>query len=121
MIADLINDYGFPIVAAVGMGYFVYYIWKWVTLVVKPRIGEANSTLIGLIDRVRMLDNDMIRLTQKIEMIIEFKEEYEKLTGKKVDFDVDDIDAFKKDMQKRVKDLKDVGKTDRMDDTKKQK
>ena len=74
MIADLINDYGFPIVAAVGMGYFVYYIWKWVTLVVKPRIGEANSTLIGLIDRVRMLDNDMIRLQKKLDTVLMMKE-----------------------------------------------
>jgi len=113
MIADLINDYGFPIVAAVGLGYFVYYIWQWVTLTVKPRIGEANSTLIGLIDRVRMLDNDMIRLTQKIEMIIEFKEEYEKLTGKKIDFDVDDIETVKKELKK------DVGKNTRVVGSKK--
>lgn len=98
MIADLISDYGFPIVATVGLGYFVYYIWQWVTTEVKPRIGEANGTLIGLIDKIRMLDNDMIRLTQKIEMIIEFKEEYEKLTGRKIDFDVDDIDKFKKEL-----------------------
>ena len=49
-----------------------------------------------------MLDNDMIRLTQKIEMIIEFKEEYEKLTGKKIDFDVDDIETFKKELKKDV-------------------
>ena len=102
MIADLISDYGFPIVAAVGMGYFVYYIWKWVTLTVKPLIGDANKTLIGLIDRVRMLDNDMIRLTQKIEMIIEFKEEYEKLTGKKIDFDLEDIETFKKGVKDDV-------------------
>ena len=25
MITELISDYGFPIVATVGMGYFVYY------------------------------------------------------------------------------------------------
>ena len=112
MIADLINDYGFPAVATVGLGYFVYYIWQWVTLTVKPRISEANATLIGLIDRVRMLDNDMIRLTQKIEMIIEFKEEYEKLTGKKLDFDVDDIETVKKE-------LKDVGKNTRVVGSKK--
>ena len=98
MIADLISDYGFPIVAAVGLGYFVYYIWQWVTTEVKPRIGEANATLIGLIDKIRMLDNDMIRLTQKLEMILEFKEEYEKLTGRKIDFDVEDSEKVKKEL-----------------------
>jgi len=34
--------------------------------------------LIALIDRVRMLDNDMIRLDQKIHTIIEIKEQQEK-------------------------------------------
>jgi hypothetical protein len=94
-MAELISQYGFPIVAAVGMGYFVYYIWQWVTNEVKPIIGEANSTLIALIDRIRMLDNDMIRLTQKIQMITEFKEEYEKMTGRKLDIDIDDIQSIK--------------------------
>ena len=36
-------------------------------------MGNASSTLIGLIDRVRMLDNDMIRLDQKIHTIIEIQ------------------------------------------------
>ena len=57
-LANLINQYGFPIVAAVGMGYFIYYVWKWVTTDVKPVQGQANTTLIGHIDRIRMLDND---------------------------------------------------------------
>jgi len=41
-------------------------------------LGEANATLIALIDRVRMLDNDMIRLTQKLNMILEQKEKEKK-------------------------------------------
>ena len=36
-------------------------------------MGAASSTLIKLIDRVRMLDNDMIRLDQKIHTIIEIQ------------------------------------------------
>ena len=74
-IAQAIKDYGFPIVAACGMGYFVYYIWGWVTTEVKPVLGDASSTLIKLVDRVRMLDNDMIRLNTKLAMVLEYKEE----------------------------------------------
>lgn len=95
-LVDAINQYGFPIIAAMGLGYFVYYVWKWVTTEVKPVIGDANKTLIGLIDRIRMLDNDMIRLTQKLNMVLEFKEEYEKVTGQKLDIDIDDIKKKKK-------------------------
>ena len=68
-LASQINQYGFPIIAAFGLGYFIYYIWTWVTESVDPVIHESHMTLIGLIDRIRMLDNDLIRLKQKLEMI----------------------------------------------------
>lgn len=72
-IAKLIGEYGFPIVAAVGMGYFVYYVWKWATTEVKPVLSEANTTLIALIDRIRMLDNDLIRLNQKVDTVLHLR------------------------------------------------
>jgi len=76
-IAQLIKDFGFPIVAAVGLGYFVYYVWTWATKQIDPVINDANITLIGLIDRIRMLDNDLIRLNQKLNMILEFRRRLE--------------------------------------------
>ena len=72
-IADLIGKYGFPIVSAAGMGYFVFFVWKWVTTEIKPVIGQANGILIGLIDRIRMLDNDLIRLNQKVETVLQLR------------------------------------------------
>jgi hypothetical protein len=72
-VIDAIGKYGFPIIAACGLGYFVYYIWKWVTTEIKPVIEETTGKLISLIDKVRMLDNDMIRLTMKINLITEEK------------------------------------------------
>ena len=74
-LSTIIGQYGFPIVAAVGMGYFIYYVWKWVTTEVKPVLGEANGTLIWLIDRIRMLDNDLIRLNQKLTIVLQLREE----------------------------------------------
>jgi len=74
-IADIVNQYGVPIVAAVGMAYFIFYIWKFVTSNILPSLGQASTTLIALIDRVRMLDNDMIRLDQKIHTIIEIQDQ----------------------------------------------
>ena len=91
-LIEAINQYGFPIIAAMGLAYFVYYVWKWVTTEIKPVLGEASTTLIALIDRIRMLDNDMIRLNQKINMILEFKEQYERLTVKTMDLDLDSIE-----------------------------
>jgi len=72
-IVQLIKDFGFPIVAACGLGYFIYFIWKWVTEVIDPVIGETMGTLIKLVDKVRMLDNDMIRLNTKLSMVLEYR------------------------------------------------
>ena len=72
-LVDLFNQYGVPTVVAVGMAYFIYYVWKFVTREILPTLGKAKTTLIALIDRVRMLDNDMIRLDQKINTIIEIQ------------------------------------------------
>lgn len=72
-LAQTIKDLGFPIVAAGGMGYFIYFIWKWVTETIDPIIGETMGTLIRLVDRVRMLDNDMIRMNMKLAMVLEHK------------------------------------------------
>jgi hypothetical protein len=79
-IAEMVNKYGFPIISAAGMGYFIYFVWKWVTEEIKPVIGQANGTLIALIDRIRMLDNDLIRLNQKVETVME-------LRGKSIEYE----------------------------------
>ena len=73
-IAQLIGEYGFPIVATVGLLYMIYFIWQFITNEIKSKLGETIVTLIELIDRVRMLDNDIIRLQQKLDTVIEIRE-----------------------------------------------
>jgi hypothetical protein len=77
-LIQMINQYGFPIIAAFGMGYFIYYTWSWVTQEVKPVLSETSKTLIALVDRIRMLDNDLIRLNTKLHVILEHQEEQQK-------------------------------------------
>mgnify|MGYP003344674193 FL=1 len=82
-IVEAINKYGFPIVAAGGMGYLIYYVWEWATKEVKPILGEANTVLIALIDRIRMLDNDLIRLNQKVNIVLMLREVHQEENEKK--------------------------------------
>jgi hypothetical protein len=90
-IAQLISKYGFPIVAAAGMGYMIFYVWTWATQEVKPVLSEANKVLIALIDRIRMLDNDLIRLNQKVNIVLQLRKmEHEELTKQAHDFIVDE-------------------------------
>ena len=53
---SVLQDYGFPMLAAVAMAYFIYFIYTFITTEIKVKLGEANTVLIALIDRIRMLD-----------------------------------------------------------------
>jgi hypothetical protein len=90
-IVAAINQYGFPIIAAMGLGYFVYYVWQWATNEIKPVIGEASSTLIKLVDRIRMLDNDLIRLNTKLAMVLEYKHEIQAAASEKEKRDLEEL------------------------------
>ena len=74
-IAAAVSEYGFPIVATVGLLYMIHFIWNFITNNIKAKLAEANVTLIALIDRIRMLDNDIIRLQQKLDTVIELREQ----------------------------------------------
>ena len=56
-IIEMLNQYGFATVAAVD---------------------KAQMTTIMLIDRIRMLDNDLIRLRSKLNTVLEMKENEQK-------------------------------------------
>ena len=90
-IATVVKDLGFPIVAALGMGYFIYFIWRWVTETIDPIIGATMGTLIKLVDRVRMLDNDMIRMNMKLSMVLEHRHLLEKNLNKEQQEELDEI------------------------------
>ena len=77
-VIEAIQQFGFPVVAMVGLGYFVYYVWNTMTNVIGPAVKSMHFTLIKLIDQVRMLDNDMIRLQQKVNTVLQMKENEKK-------------------------------------------
>ena len=76
-VIKLVEEFGFPIVMTFGMGYFIWFVWRFVTTELKPKLGEASGVLIALIDRIRMLDNDLIRLQQKENVVLEYNEKEE--------------------------------------------
>ena len=73
-IVEIIDKYGFATVAAAAMGWFIYFIYTFITKEIKVKLSEANTVLIGLIDRIRMLDNDLIRLRSKLNTVLEIQE-----------------------------------------------
>jgi|TARA_B100001093_G_scaffold151805_1_gene144519 hypothetical protein len=72
-VGALISEFGFPVVMTVGLGYFIYFIWNFIGEHIDPALEEMHFALIRVIDKTRMLDQDMIRLQQKVNVVLEYK------------------------------------------------
>ena len=74
-IAQLITEFGFPVVMVVGLGYFVYFVWQTITKKIDPAVEQMKTTIIRLTDQLRLLDQDMIRLQMKVNTVLELKDQ----------------------------------------------
>ena len=73
-IAEIIQQFGFPILAMLGLGYFVYFVWTTITKKIDPATEDMKMTVLKLIDQIRLMDNDMIRLQKKLDTVLQMKE-----------------------------------------------
>ena len=74
-LLEILNEYGFATMAAIAMGWFIWFIYTFITQEVTKKLGEASSALISLIDKIRRLDNDIIRLRTKLNTLITLQEQ----------------------------------------------
>jgi hypothetical protein len=72
-IVTIVAQFGFPIIAAIAQGFLLYYIWDWIIKEAKPVLATTLAMLIDLIDKIRVLDNDLIRLQQKLDTVISLR------------------------------------------------
>ena len=80
-VANLITQYGFPTVMVIGLGYFVYFVYNFIQEHLDPATEKMHFQLIRVIDQMRMLDQDLIRLQQKVDTVLEYKENEKKKTN----------------------------------------
>ena len=73
-VLEILNQYGFATLAAIAMGWFIFFIYTYITQEVIKKLSEASSALIQLIDKIRRLDNDIIRLKSKLNTILTIRE-----------------------------------------------
>ena len=81
-VLQILEQYGFATLAAIAMGYFIYFIYNYVTTQIIEKLDNTMKVLIALIDRVRMLDNDIIRLRTKVNTALDLREKQKKKTLK---------------------------------------
>ena len=73
-IIEILSIYGFATLAAVGMAWFIWFVYNFTTNNIKKNISVTHKVLIALLDRIRMLDNDIIRLRSKLDAVIQMQE-----------------------------------------------
>jgi prefoldin subunit 5 len=73
-IVVLVEKFGFTTIMVVGLGYFVYFVWQTITNIIDPAISEMKKTIIRLTDQLRLLDQDMIRLQEKVNTVLQLQE-----------------------------------------------
>jgi hypothetical protein len=74
-ILQILEQYGFATVAAIAMGWFIWFIYTYITQEITSKLGEANKALIVLLDKIRRLDNDLIRVKTKLNTVLTLREE----------------------------------------------
>lgn len=77
-ILQLLEQYGFATVAAIAMGWFIWFIYTYITQEITSKLAEANKALIILLDKIRRLDNDLIRIKTKLNTVLTLREEEKK-------------------------------------------
>ena len=91
-IHELVSELGFPVASAVAGGGALWAIMRWVMLNLHREIGDLHQKIdtqhgyiVKLIDRIRMLEDDVVRTHVLVATIHELRIPLEKVGRAKKD------------------------------------
>tara|TARA_B100000963_G_C22444969_1_gene588402 strand:+ start:548 stop:832 length:285 start_codon:yes stop_codon:yes gene_type:complete len=58
----VVETIGIPAVVAIGLGYLVWTLFKSLIADLHKKLDTQHQMIVALIDRIRQMDNDMIRI-----------------------------------------------------------
>ena len=67
---DLLETVGIPAAFAVGAGWMVWKLFQHLIADVHKKLDVHHSMIVALIDRVRQMDNDMIRIDSMCRTVL---------------------------------------------------
>lgn len=79
VIFQLIADVGFPIAAALLGGVFVYFVINYILESVLKAIKGMQGIIMGLDNRVKTMNHDMIRIDATISAALGLKPDLERI------------------------------------------
>ena len=67
----ILSDYGFPVMAAAAIVWFLWWIWNYVVTEIYPRIRRLHVTANLIMENQRKYQLDIVRLSEKLETVLE--------------------------------------------------
>jgi hypothetical protein len=67
---NLLETVGIPAAFAVGAGWMVWKLFQHLIADVHKKLDTQHSMIVALIDRVRQMDNDMIRIDSMCRTVL---------------------------------------------------
>ena len=83
---SVIETVGIPAAVAVGMGYLVWTLFKNLIADIHKKLDTQHGMIVALIDRIRQMDNDMIRIDTLVRTAMDLPPDVDRIAradGKK--------------------------------------
>ena len=77
---SLVTDVGFPIVASLAGGYFVFLTLNFILAGVLDDIKQQRMFSIALNNRVKTMNNEIVRIDVKMCQAFDIKPDYERIS-----------------------------------------
>ena len=62
-VTTIIQDYGFPIVAVFFLAYFIYFLWKFITTEITPKLSSRSSNIVSVWNNLPGFASNQSRFT----------------------------------------------------------
>lgn len=78
-LLNTLETFGFPaVIAAAGLGG-IYFMCKWMMSTLMAKLESMSGMTVSLIDRIRALDNSIVRMETMIRIMREIDPDWERI------------------------------------------
>ena len=75
----LLVEFGLPVASATVMGVFIYIILKYILDSVIGQVNSIHGIIMGLDNRIKTMNNDMINLDVQISEALDLKQDEDRI------------------------------------------
>ena len=77
---EILVEFGLPVASATIMGVFIYIILKYILESVIGQVNSIHSIIMGLDNRIKTMNNDMIKLDLLISHALKLRPDEDRIS-----------------------------------------